>query len=143
MSSTELVRVFSPVWESLLDPVAGGASEQDQFRLISQHTSGLVGRYSPRSRLLNLSDRMEEVMGRIPKDPVPWGNRHALERRLAMPPLPRELWLASSGPLPKLTRKMQPMQEQVEREGYTCRDRSGDLSYARLLQCQSAARVLR
>ena len=52
-------------------------------------------------------------------------------------------WLASSGPLPKLTRKMQPMQEQVEREGYTCRDRSGDLSYARLLQCQSAARVLR
>ena len=100
-------------------------------------------RYSPRSRLLNLSDRMEEVMGRIPKDPVPWGNRHALERRLAMPPLPRELWLASSGPLPKLTRKMQPMQEQVEREGYTCRDRSGDLSYVRLLQCQSAARVLR
>ena len=126
-----------------LDPVAGGAREQDQFRLISQRTSGLAERYSPRSRLLNLSDRMEEVMGRIPKDPVPRGNRHALERRLAMPPLPRELWLASSGPLPKLTRKMQPMQEQVEREGYTCRDRSGDLSYARLLQCQSAARVLR
>ena len=126
-----------------LDPVAGGAREQDQFRLISQRTSGLVERYSPRSRLLNLSDRMEEVMGRIPKDPVPWGNRHALERRLAMPPLPRELWLASSGPLPKLTRKMQPMQEQVEREGYTCRDRSGDLRYVRLLQCQSAARVLR
>ena len=126
-----------------LDPVAGGAREQDQFRLISQRTSGLVERYSPRSRLLNLSDRMEETMGRIPKDPVPWGNRHALERRLAMPPLPPELWLASSGPLPKLTRKMQPMQEQVEREGYTCRDRSGDLSYARLLQCQSAARVLR
>ena len=89
MSSTELVRVFSPVWESLLDPVAGGASEQDQFRLISQYTSGLVGRYSPRSRLLNLSDRMEEVMVRIPKDPVPRGNRHALERRLATPPLPR------------------------------------------------------
>ena len=126
-----------------LDPVAGGAREQDQFRLISQRTSGLVERYSPRSRLLNLSDRMEEVMGRIPKAPVPWGNRHALERRLAVPPLPQELWLASSGPSPKLTRKMQPMQEQVEREGYTCRDRSGDLSYARLLQCQSAARVLR
>ena len=126
-----------------LDPVSGGAREQDQFRLISQRTSGLVERYSPRSRLLNMSDRMEEVMGRISKDPVPWGNRHALERRLATPPLPQELWLASSGPLPKLTRKMQPMQEQVEREGYTCRDRSSDLSYARLLQCQSAARVLR
>ena len=128
---------------SELDPALGGAREQDQFRLISQRTSGLVERCRRRSRLINLSVRMEEVMVRIPKDPVPWGNRHALERRLAMPPLPQELWLASSGSLPKLTRKMQPMQEQVEREGYTCRDRSSDLSYARLLQCQSAARVLR
>ena len=123
-----------------LDPAAGGVREQDQFRLISQRTGGLVERYSPRARLFNLSDRMEAAMGRIPADPELWGDREALEQRLARSPLPRELWLASSGPRPVLNRKLMPLLEEVERQGFSCRDRSGDLSHARLLQCRSAAR---
>ena len=70
--------------------------EQDQFRLISQRTGGLLERHGKRARLLNLSDRMEVAMARIPSDPVPWGDADDLERRLAAPSLPSELWLASS-----------------------------------------------
>ncbi len=80
--------------------------EQDQFRLISQRTGGLGERYGPRARLLNLSDRMEVAMGRIPSDPVPWGDADDLEKRLAAPPLPSELWLASSGPSQAMERKV-------------------------------------
>ena len=57
---------------SELDAGVGGVREQDQFRLISQRTSGLDERYSPRQRLFNLSDRMEVAMGRIPSPSVPW-----------------------------------------------------------------------
>ena len=99
-------------------------------------------RYSPRARLLNLSDRMELAMGRIPADPVPWGDRDELKLRLATPPLPQDLWLASSSPLPALNRKLQPLQQQVELHGFTCLDRSNDLSYARLLQCRFDAKAL-
>ena len=126
-----------------LDPVAGGVREQDQFRLISQRTSGLEERYSPRARLLNLSDRMEVAMGRIPANPVPWGDGDDLEQRLATAPLPPDLWLASSGPRPALNRKLQPLVREVERNGFRCLDRSPDLSHGRLLQCQSAATVPR
>ena len=55
-----------------LDAGVGGVREQDQFRLISQRTSGLEERYSPRSRLFNLSDRMEVAMGRISSPSAPW-----------------------------------------------------------------------
>ena len=79
---------------SELDPALRGVREQDQFRLISQRTGGLGERYGPRARLLNLSDQMEVAMGRIPSDPVPWGDADDLEKRLAAPPLPSELWLA-------------------------------------------------
>jgi len=48
-----------------LDPGLGGVREQDQFRMVSRQTDGLVERYSPRARLLNLSDRMEQSMGRM------------------------------------------------------------------------------
>ena len=47
-----------------LDAGVGGVREQDPFRLISQRTSGLEERYSPRQRLFNLSDRMEVAMER-------------------------------------------------------------------------------
>ena len=122
-----------------LDPAAGGVREQDQFRLISQRTSGLEERYSPRARLLNLSDRMEVAMGRIPANPVPWGDGDDLEQRLATAPFPPDLWLASSGPRSALNRKLQPLVREVERNGFRCFDRSPDLSHGRLLQCQSAA----
>ena len=128
---------------SELDPAAGGVREQDQFRLISQRTSGLMERYSPRARLLNLSDRMELAMGRIDPPSALWGDRDELAQRLDSPPIPQELWLASSGPRPGLNRKLKPLQRQAEQSGYVCQDRSDGLSHARLLQCRSASRAPR
>ena len=124
---------------SELDPALGGVREQDQFRLVSQRTAGLVERYGPRARLLNLRDRMEVAMGRIPSDPVPWGDADDLEKRLAVPPLPSALWLASSGPPPAMERKLKPLQSQVVQAGYHCEQRANDLSHARLLRCRSEA----
>ena len=124
---------------SELDPALGGVREQDQFRLISQRTGGLGERYGLRARLLNLSDQMEVSMVRIPSDPVPWGDVDDLEKRLAAPPLPSELWLASSGPPPAMERKLKPLQSQVVQAGYHCEQRANDLSHVRLLRCRSEA----
>ena len=124
---------------SELDAGVGGVREQDQFRLISQRTSGLVERYGPRARLLSLSDRMEVAMGRIPSDPLPWGDADDLEQRLAAPPLPSELWLASSGPPQAMERKLKPLQLQAEQAGLRCEPQSEDLTHARLLRCRSEA----
>ena len=76
---------------------------------------------------------------RIPSDPVPWGDADDLEKRLAVPPWPSELWLASSGPPPAMERKIQPLQSQVVQAGYRCEEQANDLSHARLLRCRSEA----
>ena len=82
---------------------------------------------------------MEVAMGRIPSDPVPWGDADDLEKRLAVSPLPLELWLASSGPPKAMERKLKPLQSQVVQAGYWCEERANDLSHARLLRCRSEA----
>ena len=123
-----------------LDPPVGGVREQDQFRLISQRTSGLQERYSPRARLLNLSDRMEVAMGRIPSPPVPWGGKGDLKQRLLEQDPPKQLWLASSGPPLAMERKLRSMQSQVEQAGFRCEPQTTDLSHARLLRCRFEAR---
>ena len=115
----------------------GGVREQDQFRMISRLGEGLNERYSPRARLLNLSDQMELAMGRITAPAVPWMDRDALFQRLSQRPLPEELWLASSGPPPSLERKLKPFLQLVEQSGYQCLDRSGDLTHGQILQCRS------
>ena len=125
---------------SELDPALRGVREQDQFCLISQRISGLGERYGPRARLLNLSDQMEVAMGRIPSDPVPWGDADDLEKRLAAPPLPLELWLASSGPPQAMERKLKPLQLQAEQAGFHCEPQANDLTHARLLRCRSEAK---
>ena len=122
---------------SELEAGVGGVREQDQFRLISQRTSGFQERYSPRERLFNLSDRMEAAMGRIPVPSSPWGGKADLKRRLQGPDQPRLLWLASSGPLPAMARKLKPLQSRVERAGYRCEPQATDLTHARLLRCRS------
>ena len=119
-----------------------GVREQDQFRAVSLRTNGLKERYSPRSRLLDLSDRMELAMGRTAPPLQPWGDREALERRLDQPSPPPQLWLASSGPRPILMRKLKPMRQSVERFGYRCTEQGDDLTHAVLLQCRSGSRVL-
>ena len=120
-----------------LDTGVSGVRESDQFRSISQRTSGLANRYSPRARMLNLSDRMELSMGRIPLAPSPWGGKAELEARLSQSPLPRELWLASSSTRATLHMlQLKSFQDHVEHNGFVCNDRSDDLIHARILQCR-------
>ena len=123
-----------------LDAGVGGVREQDQFRLISQRTSGLQERYSPRQRLFNLSDRMEAAMGRIPSPSAPWGGKGDLKQRLQGLDPPPQLWLASSGPPQAMERKLKPLKLQAEQAGYRCEPQASDLSHARLLRCRFEAR---
>jgi hypothetical protein len=122
-----------------LDAGVAGVREQDQFRLISQRTSGLEERFSPRQRLFNLSDRMEVAMGRIPTPPVPWGGKADLKQRLLEQDPPQQLWLASSGPPQAMERKLKPLLARVEQAGFRCEPQAKDLTHARLLLCRSGA----
>ena len=124
-----------------LDPGLGGMREQDQFRMVSRQTDGLVERYSPRARLLNLSDRMEQTMGRMAPPAAEWGDRSALHQRLSITPHPSVIWLASSGPEQALLRKLNPLRQEVEQLGYRCVDRSQGLSHGRILQCQLESKL--
>ena len=124
-----------------LDPGLGGVREQDQFRMVSRQTDGLAERYSPRARLLNLSDRMEQSMGRMAPPVAAWGDRSALHQRLLITPHPSVIWLASSGPEQALLRKLNPLQQEVEQLGYRCVDRSQGLSHGRILQCQLESKL--
>ena len=124
-----------------LDPVTSGVREQDHFRAVSQRATGLVERYSPRARLLNLSDRMEWSMGRLEQPVSSWQGPRPLKARLADGTPPGELWLASSGPERAMQKKLRPLEEMVEQAGYTCAEEASDLSHARLLHCQSGSRA--
>ena len=143
-ASTVLVIVICSWWGpgfAELDPGLGGVREQDQFRMVSRQTDGLPERYSPRARLLNLSDRMEQQMGQISAPVAAWGDRSALSQRLSITPPPSVIWLASSGPEQALRRKLKPMQQEVEQVGYRCVDRSKGLSHGRILQCQLGSKL--
>lgn len=143
-AGTVLVIVICSWWGpgfAELDPGLGGVREQDQFQMVSRQTDGLPERYSPRARLLNLSDRMEQQMGRISTPLAAWGDRSALSQRLSITPPPSVIWLASSGPEQALRRKLKPMQQEVEQVGYRCVDRSKGLSHGRILQCQLGSKV--
>ena len=143
-ASTVLVIVICSWWGpgfAELDPGLDGVREQDQFQMVSRQTHGLPERYSPRARLLNLSDRMEQQMGRISTPVAAWGDRSALSQRLSITPPPSVIWLASSGPEQALRRKLKPMQQEVEQVGYRCVDRSKGLSHGRILQCQLGSKL--
>lgn len=143
-AGTVLVIVICSWWGpgfAELDPGLGGVREQDQFRMVSWQTEGLSERYSPRARLLNLSDRMEQQMGRISTPAAAWGDRSALSQRLLITPSPPVIWLASSGPEEALRRKLKPMQQEVEQVGYRCLDHSKGLSHGRILQCQLGSKA--
>ena len=84
LAGAVLVIVISSWWGpglAELDPGLGGVREQDQFRMVSQQTDGFSERFSPRARLLNLSDRMEQEMGRISSPVAAWGDHRALRQR--------------------------------------------------------------
>ena len=144
LAGAVLVIVISSWWGpgfAELDPGLGGVREQDQFRMVSQQTDGFSERFSPRARLLNLSDRMEQEMGRISSPVAAWGDHRALRQRLLITPQPSVIWLASSGPEQALRRKLNPLQQEVEQVGYRCVDRSKALSHGRILQCQLESKL--
>ncbi|MDP7998172.1 MAG: hypothetical protein RAK19_00730 [Synechococcus sp. SP1 MAG] len=144
LAGAVLVIVISSWWGpgfAELDPGLGGVREQDQFRMVSQQTDGFSERFSPRARLLNLSDRMEQEMGRISSPEAAWGDHRALRQRLLITPQPAVIWLASSGPEQALRRKLNPLQQEVEQVGYRCVDRSKALSHGRILQCQLESKL--
>ena len=144
LAGTVLVIVIASWWGpgfAELDPGLGGVREQDQFRMVSQQTDGFSERFSPRARLLNLSDRMEQEMGRISPPVAAWGDHRALRQRLFITPQPSVIWLASSGPEQALRCKLNPLQQEVEQEGYRCVNRSKGLSHGRILQCQLESKL--
>ena len=144
LAGAVLVIVIASWWGpgfAELDPGLGGVREQDQFRMVSQQTDGFSERFSPRARLLNLSDRMEQEMGRISPPVAAWGDHRALRQRLFITPQPSVIWLASSGPEQALRRKLNPLQQEVEQVGYRCVDRSKGLSHGRILQCQLESKL--
>ena len=144
LAEAVLVIVIASWWGpgfAELDPGLGGVREQDQFRMVSQQTDGFSERFSPRARLLNLSDRMEQEMGRISPPVAAWGDHRALRQRLFITPQPSVIWLASSGPEQALRRKLNPLQQEVEQVGYRCVNRSKGLSHGRILQCQLESKL--
>ena len=144
LAGAVLVIVIASWWGpgfAELDPGLGGVREQDQFRMVSQQTDGFSERFSPRARLLNLSDRMEQEMGRISPPVAAWGDHRALRQRLLITPQPSVIWLASSGPEQALRRKLNPLQQEVEQVGYRCVNRSKRLSHGRILQCQLESKL--
>ena len=144
LAGAVLVIVIASWWGpgfAELDPGLGGVREQDQFRMVSQQTDGFSERFSPRARLLNLSDRMEQEMGRISPPVAAWGDHRALRQRLFITPQPSVIWLASSGPEQALRRKLNPLQQEVEQVGYRCVNRSKGLSHGRILQCQLESKL--
>ena len=144
LAGAVLVIVIASWWGpgfAELDPGLGGVREQDQFRMVSQQTDGFSERFSPRARLLNLSDRMEQEMGRISPPVAAWGDHRALRQRLFITPQPSVIWLASSGPEQALRRKLNPLQQEVEQVGYRCVNRSKGLSHGRIMQCQLESKL--
>ena len=104
-----------------IGPQLGGGRESDNFRAISKLTACVTERFSPRPRLLNLSDQMELAAGRLIAPAQPWGNRAALVQRLEL----------------VLRRRLQPMQDQVEQAGMVFSALKDAPPFTRVLQCQS------
>ena len=125
-------------------PQLGGGRESDNFRAISQLTSGASARYAPRPRLLNLSDRMELAAGRLPAPVVRWQGADGLKRHLqAWPQLPDPtLVLAASGPEAIIKRRLKSMQQQVESAGLVCRPIKEAPLFTRILRCRSTTTSL-
>lgn len=125
---------FQPLMARGLD----ASRESDHFSAVSQQTAALAWRFSPRKRLFNLSDRMEQSAGRLPSDLSPWGDGDELEHVLASTPPPPQIVLAASGPDPVMKRRLKPLRQAVESAGYRCGVPSSDVPFTRVLICAKA-----
>ena len=124
---------------SELDAGVGGVREQDQFRLISQLHHGTSGSLQPQAA--TVQPQRSDGGGHGPDSLafIPMGGKGDLKQRLQGQDLPKQLWLASSGPPPAMERKLKPLQSRVEQAGYRCEPQATDLTHARLLHCRSEA----
>ena len=116
--------------------VSGGSRESDNFRAVSLLTADQQERYSPRPRLLQFSDQVLLASGRIAIHPTPWGGPYDLNRRLQQLPLPKEVWLATSGPEQTLQMGLLPLEAQAVQAGFSCELLDASPAFTRVLRCR-------
>ena len=116
--------------------VLGGSRESDNFRAVSLLTAGQQERYSSRPRLLQFSDQVQLASGRIVVHPAPWGGPYDLNLRLRQRPLPKEVWLATSGPEQMLQKGLLPMESDVAQAGFSCEPLDASPAFTRVLRCR-------
>ena len=119
-----------------ITPVLGGSRESDNFRAVSLLTAGQQERYSSRPRLLQFSDQVQLASSRIAVHSTPWGGPHDLNRRLQQWPLPKEVWLATSGPEQILQKGLLPLESEVLQAGFSCETLDDSPAYTRVLRCR-------
>jgi len=114
----------------------GGSRESDNFRAVSLITADQQERYSPRPRLLQFSDQVQMASGRITFHPFPWGGPYELHQRLQQRPLPKEVWLATSGPEQMLQEGLLPLETEVVQTGFSCESLDASPAFTRVLWCR-------
>ena len=114
----------------------GGSRESDNFRAVSLLTAGQQERYSPRPRLLQFSDQVQLASGRIAVQPAPWGGPYDWNRRLQQRPLPKEVWLATSGPEQMVHKGLLPFESEAVQAGYSCEALDAHPAFTRVLRCR-------
>ncbi len=119
-----------------ITPVLGGSRESDNFRAVSLLTAGHQERYSPRPRLLQFSDQVQLASGRLAVQTAPWGGPYDLNRRLQQLPLPREVWLATSGPEQMLLEGLLPLESEAAQAGFSCEPLDASPAFTRMLRCR-------
>ena len=116
--------------------VLGGSRESDNFRAVSLLTANQQERYSPRPRLLQFSDQVQLASGRLDVHPSPWGGPYDLNRRLQQRPLPKEMWLATSGPEQMLQKGLLPLESEALQAGFSCESLDTSPAFTRVLRCR-------
>lgn len=139
--------VISWWWHSFLelDPAVNGhgAREADQFHLVSRALATKTNRFSQSERLLNISDRMEVMAGRIEEPELSWAGASGLDQVLASGSLPAQLWLADSGESEDAWSRLKTLRRPAEAAGYSCQKVEiagfGVAPYAQVQKCQLEA----
>jgi len=116
--------------------VLGGSRESDNFRAVSLLTAGQQERYSPRPRFLQFSDQVQLASGRLAVDPTPWGGPYDFNRRLQQVPLPKEVWLATSGPEQMMQKGLMPFESEAAQAGFACQSMDHSPVFTRVLRCR-------
>lgn len=134
-----LVLCWGQAFQPLMARGLDASRESDHFRVVSQQTASVRWRFSPRKRLFNLSDRMEQAAGRLPTHLSPWGDGDELEDLLVSSEQPQQIVLAASGPEPVMKRRLKPLQNVAASAGYGCLVSASDVPFIRVVVCELAS----